>query len=686
MRSNPKPNEGLFYINTIRCSNLSQSDTSPDGQKAVNDAWSLSEGMVFVDDFFAEGVSGSQTFNREDIEALLSRKRERNDFNAIVVFELSRLTRGGTRHGLSVEDRLRKAGIRLLSSTDNIPDGPEGDLIKSVKHYANQLQARSISLAAARGLAQSLEKDQRPGASRTPYGFDRLYRGPDGKPRMLTRWDGRTQIWFKPDGDGKPLEEVGRAHKPPRREPNAKFDGKRRQRFRGYKKQEDEVSELVLGSQDRQAAVALMFTAYDLWGWGYDRVTRELRDKGIPAPEGGRWTIGTVVKMLANPIYLGIEVRHRYTNALYHKLSPEQPIPVHIDQDQLAAEGRRQVPRVERPRDEWKLVDKPSLKDMLPASVRPLTMARILKKLDTDRPPHPRQGKSVECDEPLRHKHTDSPFLLTRQLHSAQTGKPMRGDTVHKKLKSGPRQYRYYFDGSAATFAERGLLIRRVPAEPLEQAVVGVLRNLLVDLDDLDERIANAISNVDQVTDHGQEREALQAERSTLVARLRDAYRLLGGISDELADELNRDSERIQAIDRQLASLEAPTKSSLDPTATANAVRELIASLNPDADLPNAIMKQLIAAMLSDMTIDLETFEVSFTVIIPPLATEDDDNTANEDIADSNPAVRLASRLPSPLRGETNRSDSLRIANYRCQHRLEGRRHCFTCRRTSKAA
>ena len=214
---------GEPYINWLRCSGISQAETSPDGQKEVNDAYCAMQQMPWAGyDVFAEAVSGSQTFNREDIEEILELKRTRNDFTKVIVFEYSRATRGGIRHGNVVEDELRKAGIELISSTELIPEGPVGDLLKAVKHFANQQQAQNISKSVARGLAQSLAKASRPASGRTPFGLDRLYRGPDGKPRTLIRWDGLTQLRLDPDT----LAVVGRAERQPARRPLTK--GERR--------------------------------------------------------------------------------------------------------------------------------------------------------------------------------------------------------------------------------------------------------------------------------------------------------------------------------------------------------------------------------------------------------------------------------------------------------------------------
>ncbi|MCZ2110508.1 MAG: recombinase family protein [Dehalococcoidia bacterium] len=387
---------GKRYVNLLRCSDPRQADTSPEGQKRINDAFGAMNRMTWVQDVYAEGVSGSQTFNREDLQELLDLNRT-TPYEVVLVHDLSRLTRGGIRHGNVAEDSLRKAGIRLVSSTDFIPDGPEGDLIKSVKHYANQLQARSISLAVARGLSQSLSANARPAAGRNPYGLDRLYTGADGKRRMLVRWNGRVQVWLKPDT----FEKVGERVRPTPVDRTKRQRGARRgPRFKGYTKQTDETSQLVPGAEDRLGTLRWMFEAYDVHRWGYHRIAQHLNfDRKTPGPEGQTWTLNTVKSILFNPIYLGVEIRHRWTGALYNKIGTNGPSPVFLDQDRLEKEKRRRVPLVERPRDEWRLVDVPDLKDLLPAPVRELAAARIMRRFDPNTPPHPRKGKPLHTGE-----------------------------------------------------------------------------------------------------------------------------------------------------------------------------------------------------------------------------------------------------------------------------------------------
>lgn len=667
-------NHGLRYVNLLRCSSLTQADTSPDGQKAINDAYAAERGMIWVEDVFLEGVSGSQTFNRVDIDALIDRKVERDDFDAIVVYDWSRMTRGGIGHGFNIENSFRRAGIRVCCSTDDIEDSAEGDLVKSIKHYANHQQARSISLGVARGLAQSLMKNDRPSASRTPYALDRIYRGPDGRPRMLTRWEGRTQIWYRPDDLGRPVEEIGRRVKPPKGQVD---DKGRRVRFKGYIKQQDEVSELIPGSDDRLETLRTIFRLYDVEEYGYYRIVNHLNGQGVCAPEGGRWTLGTIAKMLRNPIYLGIEVRHRYTNALFNMLSPNGPVSVKIDQDELAREGFKQVPRRERPRDEWVLADRPDLQTLLPEDVREKTMDRIMKYFAPDREPHPKKGKQIHRGEQVRHKHLNSPYVLSGHLRSEQTGHAMRGDTVNRKLKHGRVIHRYYFDGSAAVFGERGLKVKRVQAEPIERAVLGVLSEMVSNMSDIDERIRAAVEKTDDQETNERQASLLIKEREDIARRLREAYKLLGNKDEFIAEQITADRKRVKAIDQELANLQKPTMPETDVEQVIQRVHERLGGL-PDnlEELPHAKIKQLVQALVGDLVIDLETQTLSIKLIMP------------QSILDSGTleAVRLDSKWPWPSEVEANRSRGLRIADYRCTHHRVEHKDCYTCSRVKRPA
>jgi hypothetical protein len=666
---------GRRYINLLRCSSHKQSDTSPDGQKEVNDAYCAFQKMTWAgDDIFAEGVSGSQTFNREDIAEILYRKKTKNDFDTVVVFEYARATRGGIRHGNVVEDELRKAGIELISSTELIPDGPAGDLIKAVKHFSNQQQGQNISLAVARGLAQSLTKATRPAAARTNFGLDRLYVGPDGAPRTLIRWEGHTQLRLDPVSHAV----VGRAVRPPSRKPRKKDDRRpreRRKQFVGYTKQKDETSRLIPGASISREAVCTIWRMYYMQGIGAHRIIKHLRKNRIGPAGGGKWHLTSVHNILWNPIYLGIEVRHRWTKALYHQLGPDGPIPVKVNQDQLQREGRRSVPQTERGRNDWVLVDKADLKNFLPEDVRKAATPRILAMYDEDRVVA-RQAKWAM----RKNKNDDGPYVLSHILHSAQTGHAMRGDSVNKKLVGGQKVYRYYFDYSTASEAVSGLNARRVPAEALEEAVMPAVFEVLSDRSWIADRVRGAADQTQGVTiSVEQQRAELQTERDEIVRRLKRIHRTSQSLTEEELESIVADDNlRLVKIRRELATLDQPDANRPPTPQEAMAAIEARLSVLPSdwRLLPNAELKTLLSAVIEKLTIDLVTFEVTMALHLPQVAMQGISCDTSE------VRVNFTSLWSSVL--DSNRQEAVFLDQITCGH--DRSQKCYGCWRHRRAA
>lgn len=668
---------GKSYINLLRCSTMGQADTSPDGQKASNDAFAAMQGMHWAgDDIYAEGVSGSQTFNREDIHEILERKRTRNDFDVVLVFELGRMTRGGIRHGNVVEDELRKAGVEVISSTELIPDGPTGELIKAVKHFSNQQQAYNISKAVARGLAQSLARANRPAAGRTNYGLDRLYLGPDGSKRTLIRWDGNIQLRLDP----MTMKEIGRAARPPTQPPRGSRhhqQGKRlrRARFMGYQKQKDERSLLIAGAPDKRQIVCDIWRKYYCEDIGAHRIIKWLRSLNVPSPSGGDWNLSSIRNIVENPIYLGIEVRHRWTKALYHKLGPDGPVPVKVDQDQLQKEGRVAVPTVERSREEWVLAPKEELKDFLPPEVREIAVKTIIALLDADTVTRRQMHKKKR-----KNRHDDSsPYILSHTLHSAVTGHPMRGETSIRMLVGGKKVTRYYFDYSTASKAISGMPARRVPAAPLEEAVLAAVLDVLKDSDWVTERVRAHVEQMHHGTqDAEQQRETLLSEREEITRRLKRIHQTSGDLADnELAELVADDNARLLAIRRELVALD--TDAAQRPTTSQEAIAAVTKRLNgllaDWQQLPRADLKQLLAALIDDLRIDLVTLETRFTIRLP--------QQAMNPLSSSGAEVRLNFRSAWSSSLETNGEGGPVIDTIECQSDRRGR--CYNCSRKRRA-
>ena len=125
---------GKRYICLARQSDDSEGTTSTEAQLELLHAEGQQRGMVHVDDIVLAGVSGSMPGKRDDLDQLLERKREHDDFDVLLIQRMDRLTRSGGSHGFWVEHECEKVGIELLFTDDDIPEaGPYSGLIKAAK-------------------------------------------------------------------------------------------------------------------------------------------------------------------------------------------------------------------------------------------------------------------------------------------------------------------------------------------------------------------------------------------------------------------------------------------------------------------------------------------------------------------------------------------------------------------------
>ena len=180
--------QGGRYICLVRCSTNDQAQTSLPDQITLLHAYAEQRGMIHAGaDVVLDGVSGSNPGARSDLDAIVSRKRQQNDFDYLLVQDMSRLTRGGVEHGAKIEFDLNAAGIQLIFASGSLPDGDHAGIIKSVEYYSAQQYAKSVSFAVARGQMSAMLEGRMAHCLRPPYGIDRLYLSLDGRPLHIIR-------------------------------------------------------------------------------------------------------------------------------------------------------------------------------------------------------------------------------------------------------------------------------------------------------------------------------------------------------------------------------------------------------------------------------------------------------------------------------------------------------------------
>jgi DNA invertase Pin-like site-specific DNA recombinase len=83
---------GRRYLCQIRCSTNQQVETSIPDQVKLLRAFGDQHDMTYVDSVILEGVTGSVPGARNDIEQIIRRKKTADDFDVLLVQDVSRLT------------------------------------------------------------------------------------------------------------------------------------------------------------------------------------------------------------------------------------------------------------------------------------------------------------------------------------------------------------------------------------------------------------------------------------------------------------------------------------------------------------------------------------------------------------------------------------------------------------------
>ena len=94
-----------------RCSSGPQIATSITNQRKTTDQAIREYDLFVVDAVDLEGVTGSIPGNRDDIDRIIARKKNLNDFKILVVQDATRFTRAGQGHGQNCSYELRAVGI-----------------------------------------------------------------------------------------------------------------------------------------------------------------------------------------------------------------------------------------------------------------------------------------------------------------------------------------------------------------------------------------------------------------------------------------------------------------------------------------------------------------------------------------------------------------------------------------------
>jgi len=277
-------------VGYLRRSTDLQERSIPD-QRAYIEKWAAEHGYRIMRWYIDDAISGTSTKGRNAFEQMIAAAENGRDFDAILCYDISRFSRGGTNETGYYLHRLKLAGVEVVFTADGIPEGDEGELIQGVKSW----QARQYSVKLARDtirgqISNIRERKSAPGGV-APYGYDKQHLSSDGKLLRTLRWmpDGSKQEF---DSNGKLLRVI---------EPGV-----------NSKKAKSDIIRYVLSTPDR---VAVMRRLYEMCvqGYGFHSIAQALNNEGIPSPAGQKWNTARVAKLIRNPVYRGAIAWNRHT-------------------------------------------------------------------------------------------------------------------------------------------------------------------------------------------------------------------------------------------------------------------------------------------------------------------------------------------------------------------------------------
>jgi hypothetical protein len=641
----------------ICISRVSQEEESSSiAQLAMLQDAAQTRGVKIVDTVESDGVTGSLPGRREDLQALLERKRTQNDFEVLFIQRLDRLTRSGSGHGFWFEHECRRAGIELVFVGDDIPDGRYANLIKVAKYEAAQEQAYSISQRSTQGSQLALENGCNITSAHTPYACWRLYLTADGVRSHIIRdlRDGRQQ---KLDP-----------------QTHAVIDtyGTIGGRSKGhYRKQKSERVLLMPGDAEHVAIVREIFDLHYLQGMGGKRIADVLNRRGVRSPQGRAWSQHQVEVIYEQECYTGRSVGNRSSSAIYHQRRTKAPEKVKVDDTILA--NAKNIPVRQRPKDEWFIQEQPLMTDFLDPQVRQLAMAaheRLWQRRgDPDRP---KQSKS---------RHQASDYILTGLLVAKQDGDTMTGIPCGAKGK----KVRYYRHRRGRRGYIKGSVYNRmISAEPLEQAVIEAAQSVLLDLPNLEQQIAAAVdqqlaadgSDAARLDELRRQREQVRS-RTELIVRTLDEETLADAQS-----QLDLLKTRRRELDEQIAAAESAMRMrELDPADLAAATRAQLTALPQTwRELPRFQLRQMLSGLVQKVVVDLETkdIEIHLTATIQTAKPEKTALVGQK-------ALRPVGTSLSPASYQTHQPLTIHLGLTDCNYRIKSSRVCYTCRRRPAA-
>lgn len=168
MRSADRRSAWVSYLR-VSTPEQAERDLSLPAQRHAVAQYANDHGASIAREFVEEGHSGKEP-HRPAFRAMLEDAlRPGSDVAVIVVHHSSRFTRDAMEARV-VKTKLRRAGVRVCSVSQDLPDDPMGKLMEGFFECIDQYESELNGLRTSAAMAEAVRQGFFPG-SRPPYGF-----------------------------------------------------------------------------------------------------------------------------------------------------------------------------------------------------------------------------------------------------------------------------------------------------------------------------------------------------------------------------------------------------------------------------------------------------------------------------------------------------------------------------------
>ena len=169
MRRRSEPRSAWVSYLRVSTPEQAERDLSLPAQRHAVEAYAVAHHAMIAREYLEEGCSGSDPHRPAFRRMLEDALRPGSDVAMIVVHHSSRFTRDAMEARV-VKTKLRRAGVRVCSVTQELSDDPMGKLMEGFFECIDQYESELNGLRTSAAMAEAVRQGFFPG-SRPPFGF-----------------------------------------------------------------------------------------------------------------------------------------------------------------------------------------------------------------------------------------------------------------------------------------------------------------------------------------------------------------------------------------------------------------------------------------------------------------------------------------------------------------------------------